>query len=113
MQSLGLNQIQFANGLGMTQANVSRMLNGKTQLTKIVAFLIEKTYGISSEWLLYGTGEMYIALSEEEKKVQELNSLLRQLERKPEIKEILEVLLRADSKELKKVKEVVKALVEE
>jgi len=63
-----------------THPTISGIISGKTQLTKRIAFLIEKTYGISSDWLLNGNGKMSVDLGEEEKKIQEENALLRKID---------------------------------
>lgn len=56
----GLNQTEFANSIGTTQATISRYLNGSRKIDKTTALLIEKIYKFSSNWLLTGEGEMFI-----------------------------------------------------
>lgn len=108
LKLLNLTQTEFASELGLTQSTISGIISGKSQLTKITAFLIEKTYGISSEWLLYGTGEMRVSQTEEERQVQESQSILRRLDKNPEIREILEILLKADKKDLAQILAIAK-----
>jgi len=108
IKALNLTQVEFAKGMGTSQSTIASVTSGKNSLSKILAFLIEKTYGISSDWLLYGTGEMYVAQSEEEIAVQEQNSLLRRIEKNPEIREILGILLKLDKKDLAQILAIAK-----
>jgi len=54
----GLTQIEFAEKLGFTQANLSSIELGKTPLTEANINLICLTFGIRREWLKEGTGDM-------------------------------------------------------
>ncbi|WCL51462.1 helix-turn-helix domain-containing protein [Leptospira sp. GIMC2001] len=112
IKDLQLTQKEFADRMGVKQSTISMYISGERKISKPIAFLIEKTYGISSDWLLNGTGKMFIDLGEEEKKIQEENALLRQIDKKPEIKEIVEILVRMDKQNLAKTLAVIKTLSE-
>lgn len=57
--SLNLTQNQFANSIESTLTTVSRLENGgsKPQLGTIRAII--RVYNVNSDWLNYGTGEMF------------------------------------------------------
>jgi len=60
MESLGMNRDQFARAIGVTTPAICDWLvNGKT-LGKIVLQIIEAYPNLSAEWLLRGTGEMFL-----------------------------------------------------
>ena len=57
-KAMGLNQIEFAQKLGFTQANLSSIELGKTPLTETNINLICLSFGVRQEWLRHGNGEM-------------------------------------------------------
>lgn len=60
IKMLGLNQTLFAQSLGMTQPNISRMVSGDGKISLEVLNRIIDTYkNINLHWLLTGEGEMY------------------------------------------------------
>lgn len=58
IDSSGISQRSYAMGAGIDPSNFSKIVNGKKELPMSVARRIEKTYGISSHWLIKGTGDM-------------------------------------------------------
>lgn len=57
----GYNQSDFANQLGITQSSISTIeigINDNPTFQTLCA--ICKQFGIRSQWLLFGEGEMYI-----------------------------------------------------
>ena len=60
MESTHMTQKTFAEHIGMSQAALSSIFNGRTNPTlKTVEAIINKMPEISLEWLLFGKGEMY------------------------------------------------------
>jgi transcriptional regulator with XRE-family HTH domain len=73
---LGINQGEFARRIGLTQAALSRIEVGKSNLTEQNIKLICVTFNVNEQWLRTGEGEMFGALSPYET---ELLELYRQL----------------------------------
>lgn len=76
--------------------------------TKPIALLLGMIYGISREWLLDGTGEIYVPSNPLEKKLEEENSLLRKIDKSPLIKEIVEHLTALDNASLAQILAIAK-----
>lgn len=53
-------QIEISKKTGVTQSTVSNLFSGKKKFNVDIAQRFENAYGISSEWLLYGTGNMMV-----------------------------------------------------
>ena len=53
-----LNQIQFAEKLGLSNGFISAIELGKAPLTEANIRLVCLTYNVNEEWLRYGTGKM-------------------------------------------------------
>lgn len=61
IKALNLNQISFANSLGMAQPNISRMISGEGRVSIEVLNRISDTYKqVNLHWLLTGVGEMFL-----------------------------------------------------
>ena len=59
MESRGMTQQEFAMFLGLSPATLSSIYNGRTRPTlAIVEMIKEKIPEISTDWLLFGKGEM-------------------------------------------------------
>lgn len=56
--SLGLSQRAFAAALGVSNAAIGQVENDSRQPTKVFLLKISDVYGVSSDWLLNGHGEM-------------------------------------------------------
>ena len=60
MDSTHMTQKTFAEYIGMSQAALSSIFNGRTNPTlKTVEAIVSKMPEISLQWLLFGKGEMY------------------------------------------------------
>lgn len=57
-ESIALTQTDFGVPLGLSQANVRDLESGKVKFSTLHALAIEKIHGISSNWLLDGSGGM-------------------------------------------------------
>jgi transcriptional regulator with XRE-family HTH domain len=71
----GLNQTDFAQKIGITQASLSLIELGKSKLTEANIRLICLSFGVREEWLREGKGEMMdeeAQLSDYEKRLLEL-----------------------------------------
>lgn len=61
MESTNMTQKTFAEHIGMSQAALSSIFNGRTKPTlNTVEAIRSKMPNISLEWLISGTGEMYV-----------------------------------------------------
>jgi transcriptional regulator with XRE-family HTH domain len=70
-----LSQVEFAKAIGITQASLSLIEQGKSRLTEANIRLIYFTFGINEKWLRTGEGEMLdeeALLSDYEKRLLEL-----------------------------------------
>ncbi len=60
IKALNLNQSSFAESLGMTQPNISKIIGGKNQVSVEVLNRIARVYRqVNLHWLLTGSGEMF------------------------------------------------------
>lgn len=60
IKALNLNQSSFAQSLGMTQPNISRMVSGESTISVKVLNGITDTYNqVNLLWLLTGEGSMF------------------------------------------------------
>lgn len=100
---LGIQKKEFAEAIGTSPGAISNYISGDRPISKIVAFLIEKTYGISSEWLLHGTGEKFVEHNPD-------SALLRSLDKKPQIREIIHELNDLPQEELNKILAIIKTI---
>lgn len=60
IKALNLNQLSFSKSLGMTQPNISKMMNGERQLSIEVLNRMSDRYNVNLHWLLTGVGEMFL-----------------------------------------------------
>ena len=58
-KSLNLNQIEFAERVGLTSSSISRIESGKTIITEQNIRFICMIFNTSEDWLRNGTGEMF------------------------------------------------------
>jgi len=75
-KEMGLNQIEFAHRIGLTQTFMSMIELGKTTLTDKNIKLICATFTVNEDWLRNGTGNMFDSASPHEK---ELLTIFRKL----------------------------------
>ncbi|MCL2154830.1 MAG: helix-turn-helix transcriptional regulator [Leptospirales bacterium] len=68
-KTLGLNQIEFAQRIGLTQTSLSMIELGNTALTEKNIKLICTTFAVDENWLRTGTGEMFGVVSPYEKEL--------------------------------------------
>ena len=62
MEGQHMTQQTFAQFIGMSPASLSSIFNGRTRPTiNIVEAVTNKLPKISTDWLLFGTGSMYVA----------------------------------------------------
>ncbi len=66
IKALKLNQTTFAQSLGMTQPNISRMVSGENKISTEVISRITQTYkSVNLHWLLTGDGPMFLSTTQE------------------------------------------------
>lgn len=64
IKTLKLNQVTFAQSLGMSQPNISRMINGENKLSAEVLNRITRAHkNVNVHWLITGEGPMFAGLS--------------------------------------------------
>lgn len=61
---LGLSGEKFGENLGVTKMAISKMENGKTNITEQTIKLICSTYNVNEDWLRNGSGEMFVESSD-------------------------------------------------
>lgn len=83
--ALGLSQEAFGSRLGIKKAAVSRIESGAVNLTETNVILICERFNVSREWLLNGTGEMFLPESSDS-----LDALAEQYDLTPLEREIFE-----------------------
>ena len=59
-KSLGFTLEKFGERIGLKKSSLSQIENDVNNLTDQVAKSISREYGVSEQWLLYGTGDMYL-----------------------------------------------------
>ncbi len=59
-EALGLDQKVLGKRIGISQAIISQYENGQTEVSLSFLEYLNKKYRISSDWLIFGTGEMSI-----------------------------------------------------
>lgn len=66
-KTLNLTLEQFGERVGVTKMTISRIENGKNNVTEQMCKSICREFNIREDWLKNGTGEMFEDLSEDEK----------------------------------------------
>lgn len=69
-QHLNLNQTIFGYNLGVSRSVIQNIESDKTSPNKEFLHLVCKIYSVNENWLLYGTGDMFL-----DQMTAELNSL--------------------------------------
>ena len=83
--ALGLSQDAFGAKLGLKRAAVSRIESGAVNLTETNVILICERFNVNRDWLLNGTGEMFLPESSDS-----LDALAEQYDLTPLEREIFE-----------------------
>jgi len=71
-KTLGLNQVEFAKQVGLTQTYLSMIELEKAALTEKNIKLICATFAIDEDWLRTGKGDMFSSMSPYEKELLEI-----------------------------------------
>ena len=66
-KTLNLTLEQFGERVGVTKMTISRIENGKNNVTEQMCKSVCREFNIREDWLRNGTGEMFEDLSEDEK----------------------------------------------
>lgn len=74
-KTLGFNQTDFAQHLGITQTAYSMIENGNRPLADKYIKVICSTFSVNEKWLLTGNGEMFLASPYEGELTRIFNSL--------------------------------------
>lgn len=59
-KELKLSQAEFGAKLGVSHAAISMIEKGNNELTDRMALSISNVFDVNIEWLLYGTGSMFL-----------------------------------------------------
>lgn len=62
---LGINQIEFAKQLKLTQSWITQIETGTVKLSEKIANSICLKFGVSKKWLMTGSGSMFIGDADE------------------------------------------------
>jgi transcriptional regulator with XRE-family HTH domain len=68
-KTLGVNQGEFAQRIGLTQTSMSMIEKGRAALTEKNIKLICATFAVDEAWLRTGNGEMFGSMSPYEKEL--------------------------------------------
>ncbi len=92
-KGLGYTQSSFGALLGITQAQLSRLLRGESGITRQHSLLLEARLGVNPRWLESGQGEMFLP-GEDTKRLDEYSGKILQNYEKlsPHYREILYIL---------------------
>jgi transcriptional regulator with XRE-family HTH domain len=63
-KSLRLEQTKLAKAIGVSQAIISQYENGMTEIPLSFLAYLKKRHGVSSDWLIFGTGDMKAGIKE-------------------------------------------------
>tara|TARA_B100001964_G_C14001163_1_gene495040 strand:- start:276 stop:650 length:375 start_codon:yes stop_codon:yes gene_type:complete len=63
-KSLRLEQTELAKNMGVSQAIISQYEHGLTEIPLSFLEYLKKKHGVSSDWVIFGTGEMKAAIKE-------------------------------------------------
>lgn len=74
---LGLTTTEFGERIGVTNASISMMENGKTNVTDRTILAIEKEYGVRGKWLKTGAGKMFVEKRQDEQIAEFLGDILK------------------------------------
>ncbi len=61
-KSLRLEQTELAKGMGLSQAIISQYEKGMTEIPLSFLEHLKKKHGVSSDWVIFGTGDMKAAI---------------------------------------------------
>ncbi len=62
-KSLKLEQTELAKKMGLSQAIISQYENGMTEIPLSFLEYLKKKHRISSDWVIFGTGEINVAIA--------------------------------------------------
>jgi len=62
-KSLKLEQTELAKKMGLSQAIISQYENGMTEIPLSFLEYLKKKYRISSDWVIFGTGEINVTIA--------------------------------------------------
>lgn len=65
-KSLGLTLEKFGESLGVGKTAISKIENGDRNVTDQMQKSICREFNVSTDWLLYGTGEMFVTHTHDE-----------------------------------------------
>ncbi len=110
-KQLDLNQTEFANKLGSTLGALSKYETDKVVPNDVFIHHLCKLFSINEVWLKTGEGDMYIAITEEDRFAELLGELL--VTENEQIKDIITKSIELDDRDLDFVYQLVNRLLED
>lgn len=74
-KSLGLTQTEFGKRIGMTMQGIQKWEKGKSKPQKSTIKALISTFNVNPDWLLNGTGEMFIGDASRQQEVSDIISI--------------------------------------
>lgn len=112
-KNLGINQSEFANGLGLSRQQVSFLEKGERSLTERTLNDISREYGVNKDFILTGEGDMFIDLSKSEELIKFVNGLCENDPEKAELLlDIYYMFNELSEKEQKVIKDLIEVMLE-
>ncbi len=78
-KTLKLNQTEFANNLGMTMRAIQKWEAGEVEIKISSILQIQKIYHVNLDWLVNGTGSMFLEEKKDDSKYRWLINTLDKL----------------------------------
>lgn len=96
-KNLNLTQEEFAKSISLSRSAYSNIEAGFTNLTDRNLSLICKTFNVNEEWLRYGTGDMFLEMTEDEEYAYLIGALAAENDNKT--KELVKAMLTLKNEE--------------
>lgn len=109
-KSLKLNQTEFGDQIGATQAMITSYETGRVEPSSAMIELICTKFHISKEWLVDGTGDMHDYPLEDDTPGQLVSRYITSTDR---VKKLIRELVALDESWYQKLEEILKNISEE
>ncbi|TKI60484.1 helix-turn-helix domain-containing protein [Lysinibacillus varians] len=108
--TLDLSMASFGEKIKMTSSNISKMEKDLRVVTDRTIALISNEFGVNEQWLRTGEGDMFIAVTEDEKFAELLGELLVN-ENNELVKEIITKVVELDDDYLLLIEQLIDGLL--
>lgn len=111
-KALGLTQQEMADSIGIKRNTIANYETGRNEPVDAIFSLLCRTYNVNEDWLKYGTGQMFVELSEDEEIARYMGELLR--DEKPDFRRrFIAALLKIPREDWVVLERIVKTIAEE